>query len=261
MFGRVWSFWATSHTRPKAHDHCNVRALIGLKGRDYPSSLHTRNDVLCMSRGNMVLELIAFQTKFCDDRRMLEIGIVVACSPRSYCQILQNFGKEHLFICIVRHVPPSADKGGEVDRPPQPKSHGFAALHQVIPCQVLFIEEQLQHSQTPSFTFLSHTHKHILSKIAGIYRVNVGRRGCHAPLHEECLKHHGHKGDLGVTPVTCGANGERAQVMLVWMRAPGIRNACHPWRLGVTKVRPWAMSSLWCSNFRILKNSPIGGVS
>ena len=33
---------ATSHTRLKAHDHCNLRALIGRKGRDHPSSLHTR---------------------------------------------------------------------------------------------------------------------------------------------------------------------------------------------------------------------------
>ena len=31
--------------------------------------------------------------------------------------------------------------------------------------------------------------------------------GCHVPLHEECLKHHGRKGDPGVTPGTCGAIG------------------------------------------------------
>ena len=40
----------------------------------------------------------------------------------------------------------------------------------------------------------------------------------HAPLHEECLQHHGHKGDPGVTPGTCGAISERAQVILVWVR-------------------------------------------
>ena len=45
--------------------------------------------------------------------------------------------------------------------------------------------------------------------------------GCRAPLLEECLQHHGHKGDPGVTPGTCGAIGERAQVILVWVRAPG----------------------------------------
>ena len=44
---------------------------------------------------------------------------------------------------------------------------------------------------------------------------------CRAPLLEECLQHHGHKGDPGVTPGTCGAIGERAQVILVWVRAPG----------------------------------------
>ena len=45
---------------------------------------------------------------------------------------------------------------------------------------------------------------------------NMVRR---TPLYEECPKHHGHKGDPGVTPGTCGAIGERAQVILVWVRA------------------------------------------
>jgi hypothetical protein len=31
------------------------------------------------------------------------------------------------------------------------------------------------------------------------------------PLHEECLKHLGHKGNPGVTPEICGAGGERAE--------------------------------------------------
>ena len=44
---------------------------------------------------------------------------------------------------------------------------------------------------------------------------------CRAALLEECPQHHGHKGDPGVTPGTCGAIGERAQVILVWLRAPG----------------------------------------
>ena len=37
----------------------------------------------------------------------------------------------------------------------------------------------------------------------------------HAPLHKECPNHHGHKGDPGVTPETCGAVGKRTQVILV----------------------------------------------
>jgi hypothetical protein len=45
---------------------------------------------------------------------------------------------------------------------------------------------------------------------------------CRAPLHEECPQHHGHKGDPGVTPGTCDAIGERDQVTLMWVRAPGI---------------------------------------
>ena len=42
-----------------------------------------------------------------------------------------------------------------------------------------------------------------------------------APPLEECPQHHGHKRNPGVTPGTCGAIGERAQVILVWVRAPG----------------------------------------
>ena len=34
-------------------------------------------------------------------------------------------------------------------------------------------------------------------------------------MHEECPKHHEHKGDPGVTHGTCGAIGERARVNLV----------------------------------------------
>jgi len=45
---------------------------------------------------------------------------------------------------------------------------------------------------------------------------------CCAPLHKECPQHHGRHGDPGVTPGTCGAIGERDQVILVWVRAMGI---------------------------------------
>jgi hypothetical protein len=61
---------------------------------------------------------------------------------------------------------------------------------------------------------------------------------CRAPLHKGCPKHQGHKGDPGVTPGTCGGGGEKAQVILVWVRAPGVGNASHPRRLGVMRERP-----------------------
>jgi hypothetical protein len=51
-------------------------------------------------------------------------------------------------------------------------------------------------------------------------------------------KHHGHKGDPGVTPGTCGVVGERAQMILVWVRAPGVEITSHSQRLGVKRVRP-----------------------
>ena len=45
------------------------------------------------------------------------------------------------------------------------------------------------------------------------------RKDCHAPLFNECPQYHRHKGDARVTPGTCGAIGERALIILVWMRA------------------------------------------
>jgi hypothetical protein len=61
---------------------------------------------------------------------------------------------------------------------------------------------------------------------------------CRAPLQKRCPKHYGHKGDPRVTPGTCGAHGEKAQVILVWVRTPGVGNAFHPRGLGVIRVRP-----------------------
>jgi len=51
---------------------------------------------------------------------------------------------------------------------------------------------------------------------------------CRAPLQKGCRKHHGHKGDPGVTPGTCRANGDKAQVIQVWVRAPVVGNVFHP---------------------------------
>ena len=61
---------------------------------------------------------------------------------------------------------------------------------------------------------------------------------CHAPLHTEYPKHHGHKGDPGVTLMICDAVGKRAQVILVWERGLGVGNASYPQRLGIMRVKP-----------------------
>ena len=84
---------------------------------------------------------------------------------------------------------------------------------------------------------------------------------CCASFLEECPQHHGHKGDPGVTPKTYGAISERAQVILVWVRASRRGNASYPRRLGVTRVRPKALDGSWHPDFRMLKNTSIGGVS
>jgi hypothetical protein len=54
-----------------------------------------------------------------------------------------------------------------------------------------------------------------------------------------------------------GAVDERALVILVLVKALSIGNASHPWRLGVTRVRPLAMRSLWYSDSRMFKNTSI----
>lgn len=44
--------------------------------------------------------------------------------------------------------------------------------------------------------------------------------------------------DPRLTPGPCGAVGERAHVILVWVRAPSVGNASHPWKIGCTRVSP-----------------------
>ena len=61
---------------------------------------------------------------------------------------------------------------------------------------------------------------------------------CHAPLHEECPQHHGYKVDPRMMPEIWGTIGERAQMILVWVRAPCIESAFHPRTLGVMRIKP-----------------------
>ena len=61
---------------------------------------------------------------------------------------------------------------------------------------------------------------------------SIGFHSCRAPLHKECPKPHGHKGDPGVTPGTCGAIGERAQ------SDPSVGEGLERWeRLPPTEIR------------------------
>ena len=84
---------------------------------------------------------------------------------------------------------------------------------------------------------------------------------CRALLLEECPQHHGHNGDPRVMPKTCAAIGERAQVILVWVRAPGHGNASHPQKLGVTRVRLRALNGSWRPDSKMLKNTSIRSMS
>jgi hypothetical protein len=56
-----------------------------------------------------------------------------------------------------------------------------------------------------------------------------------------------------VTPGTCGTGGEKVQMILVWVRAPGVGNASHPQGLRDMRVRIREDSEM-------LKNTSFGGV-
>ena len=45
------------------------------------------------------------------------------------------------------------------------------------------------------------------------------------------------------------------------MKAPGVKNAFHPRRLGVTKGRPGALDGYWRLDSRMLKITSLRGVS
>jgi hypothetical protein len=68
--------------------------------------------------------------------------------------------------------------------------------------------------------------------------ISTSESQCYAPLHEECPKYHGHKEDLGMTLKICGASGEKAQMILVWVKVPSVGNASNTQRLGITRVNP-----------------------
>ena len=68
--------------------------------------------------------------------------------------------------------------------------------------------------------------------------IPFGGGECRVFFHKECLKYHGHKGDPGMTLEICRANGEKAQMILVWVEALRVGNNSHPQGLGVVRVRP-----------------------
>ena len=65
-----------------------------------------------------------------------------------------------------------------------------------------------------------------------------------------------------MTPETCGVMGKRAQVLLVWVKAPSDLQSFvfHSRKHRVTGIWPQAMHSLWHTNYRMFMNTSIGGV-
>ena len=49
-----------------------------------------------------------------------------------------------------------------------------------------------------------------------------------------------------MTLENCSTIDKMTQVIIVRVRTPGVENASHPQRLGVTRVRTWALGSSWC---------------
>ena len=83
---------------------------------------------------------------------------------------------------------------------------------------------------------------------------------CRAPLLEECLQHHRYKEDPRVMLGTCGAIGERAQVILMWMRALGRWERLSPTKTRNHEVRPKTLHGSWHCDSRMSRNTSIGGV-
>ena len=90
--------------------------------------------------------------------------------------------------------------------------------------------------------------------------IPFGGGECRAPLLKECPQHHGHKEDPGVTPGTCGAIGERAQVIVVWVRAPGRWERLPPTETRSHEGKARALHGSWRCDSRMPKNTSIGGV-
>ena len=44
-----------------------------------------------------------------------------------------------------------------------------------------------------------------------------------------------------MTHGTCGAIGEKVEVILVWVNAPNVENASHPQELGDMNIKPYIM--------------------
>ena len=114
-----------------------------------------------------------------------------------------------------------------------------------IPCDfgVLPLQTKLLDFATPSQA--KNHHPHLNNDEEEAHKDDVGeerdgdvRDHCRSPLHEECPKQYGHNEDFGVAPGTCGAVGERDQMILVWVKALGVGNASQPRRLGFTRVGP-----------------------
>ena len=64
---------------------------------------------------------------------------------------------------------------------------------------------------------------------------------CFTSIHEECLQHHGHKGDPIVTFGTYSTEGEKTQVILIRVKAPSIEIASYPRSWGQVDIFPWPL--------------------
>ena len=60
---------------------------------------------------------------------------------------------------------------------------------------------------------------------------------------------------------TSSAISERAQVILVWMKALGVEIVSYLQRVGITRVRASTVNSLWHPNPKMPMNTPMGGLS
>ena len=124
-------------------------------------------------------------------------SVVHEIFPASHCAQATVFALFIREFCLLRIS--ATDVAGSIGRHPHPDPNGLLPS-----CP----------ASTPCWRYSSSL---FLSSLCRFSSVLVCSKYpfCRAPLLEECPQHHGHKGDPGVTPGTCGTIGERAQVILV----------------------------------------------
>lgn len=150
------------------------------------------------------------------------VGLIVGLQNRPFVSISPslNFHGTSILSAVALLIPPLKQSS---------KSVLCSKNTMCIFFMIFFISKQMSWYALVRLPYLRN--KHLM------HVVHLSMRIAHSTI--------GTRGDPKMTTRICDGIGERAQMNQVWVRALGVDNTFHPWRLGVTKVRPWTLGSLW----------------